>query len=134
VCECDAEWMGPDCNSQHVMLSSGQVVNGIINQTNEWRYYHFKSNATTFIVSLKEEGFESTMIGMLYLLVAERYEPNLRSYDYMDVDLNRGFHTLTIILDNRPGEQIDWIIGVYGSVYLNNPLNFKLLVWQPPPL
>jgi len=131
VCVCDVQWSGPDCNAQHVMLTSGQVVNDVLNHTNGWRYYHFVSTTTTFIVSLKEEGIESNTVGLLYLLVAEAYEPNLRSYDYIDIDLNNGFHTITIKLDNRPGEQIDWIIGVYGSAFVSYPVPFKIIAWQP---
>jgi len=137
VCVCDDAWSGPDCNAQHVMIQSGIVVNGVLNQTNDWRYYHFKSlNATTFIISLKEEGFESTTVGALYLLVTEGFEePTLRRYDYMDIDLNKGFHTLTITLDNRPDiQQLDWTIGVYASVFVTYPVPYKLLAWQPPPL
>jgi len=84
-----------------------------------------------FFVTLKEEGLESATVGVLYLLVAEAYEPTLRNFDFIDIDFTKGFHTLTIPLDNRVGE-IDWIIGVYATVFVSKRLDFKLIVWEPP--
>lgn len=132
ICECNPSWSGPACDTQPNVLVSGIPVSGVVNSSGEWHYYRFNSTASTAVVSLKEENTLSPMTGFLYLLIAEAYEPTLREYTYIDVDLNKGFHTIQMVLDNRVDKPISWVVGVYGSPYVVNPVNFKLVMWQPP--
>jgi len=131
ICQCHTGWAGPDCNSQHTIITSGQLVRGYINSTNSWQYYHFVSSTTTVVISLIEEDVQTSEFGELFLFAVEDAEPTLRRYDYMDNNLNRDFHTITIILDHRVGETINWMIGVYGTAFVVNPVPFKLVVWEP---
>jgi len=132
VCQCKQGWFGTSCNTLGSILESGVPVSSNISSENEWQYFYMNSTSTTVFVTMKELGPESDYIGVLYLYISEDNTPTLRNFDYYDIDLNKGFHSIEINLDDRPNETISWIIGVYGSPYLTGPVGFKLVYWEPP--
>jgi len=130
ICVCYLGWSGPACDAQLQYLRSGVVIKSTVNETNDWSYFHYVSTTSTVVVSMEELGPLSSEAGFLYLIISEKEEPTLRRYDYLDADTNRGFHSIVMMLDDRIGP-VDWIIGVYGSPYLINPVSFKLIAWEP---
>jgi len=133
ICVCDAGWFGSSCGQQGDSLQSGVKYTSQIYNANDWKYYYFRATTTnTLIVSLKETGLQSANSGLLYLFIREDTAPTLREYDYTDVDFNKGFHSITIPLEDRT-ESSDWIIGVYGSASVVNGqgVPFEIVAWQP---
>eukprot|EP01125_Pyxidicula_operculata_P005385 TRINITY_DN191_c7_g1_i1.p1 TRINITY_DN191_c7_g1~~TRINITY_DN191_c7_g1_i1.p1 ORF type:complete len:584 (-),score=76.02 TRINITY_DN191_c7_g1_i1:920-2671(-) len=128
TCVCKPGWAGHSCNETLTELKSNKIVSNSL-ASGKWHYYLFNSSKSTVVVSLKE--FTEQSVGFLYLLIKEDETPSLTDYDYMDLDMNRGFHTTVMSIDNREGEYIDWIIGVYGSPYVNQPVNYQLVAWEP---
>jgi len=82
------------------------------------------------VISLREtweNPSTGTNVGLINLLVAESVTPTLRQYDYADFSQNKGFHTVTMVLDSRKGETITWIVGVFGSGFVVNKSSYKLV-------
>jgi len=127
-CLCKAGWSGEACNQQFSVLQSGVEVKDNVT-TNEWRYYNFVSTASTVVVALNEL-VPNPNNGFLYLLVSESVTPTLWQYDYGAVALSKSFRSITMFLDHRPGETINWIVGVYGTGYIVNPVSYHLVAWD----
>jgi len=128
LCFCDPQWSGAACDQPTTtLLSTVQVMNNIT--ANQWHYYNFASNQPTLLIALHEDN-ESPYVGFLYLLISEDSTPNLLVYDHGDTSLTKPNHLVNLFLDDRPGETINWVIAVYGTGFIINPVSYHLVVWQ----
>jgi len=124
ICLCSTGWAGSNCNKSATSLVTGARQNSEITGSGEWNYWHFTSSKDFVVISLKELGARSSNSGFLYLYVKEGSQPTLENFDYVDIDTTKGFHTITIITTNTTNN--DWVIGVFGSPFVNGPLPYAV--------
>jgi len=125
LCLCKDSWFGDACDSQYPNLPSTVLTTKNIT-SNEWHYFNFVSTSTTVVIALNEL-VPNPNSGYLYLFVSEAYQPTIWQFDYADFALSKSFHSVIITLDNRPQETISWVIGVYGTGYIINPVSYHLV-------
>eukprot|EP01125_Pyxidicula_operculata_P022912 TRINITY_DN9679_c0_g1_i1.p1 TRINITY_DN9679_c0_g1~~TRINITY_DN9679_c0_g1_i1.p1 ORF type:complete len:585 (-),score=94.10 TRINITY_DN9679_c0_g1_i1:120-1874(-) len=132
TCICATGWAGVACDESETVLKPGVPVSGLMNvSATRWHYYNFNSTSHTVVISLKEKGPRSNNTGLLFLYANEDEAPTLTDYEEVDRDLNKGFHSIILNLDRRTDESIDWVIGVFGSPYVMEPIPYELVVWEP---
>jgi len=130
ICICDPLWSGSACDKQPDNLQSAVPVMASIG-SNKWHYYNFASNQSTVVFVLHEDNPNpNPNVGFLYLLISEETTPDLWRYDHGDTSLTKPLHLVNLFLDDRPGEIINWVIGVYGTGFVINPVSYQLVVWQ----
>jgi len=128
LCLCKDSWFGAACDAQYPILQSTVPMTRNIS-SNEWHYFNFVSTSTTVVIAFNENN-PNPNAGYIYLFVAEGYTPSLSVFDYVDYVLTKSFHSVTINLDNRPQETINWVIGVYGTGWVINPVTYHIVAWN----
>jgi len=126
-------WGGQKCDKSTQALVNGQRQNNQIIAAGEWQYWRYTTTGKDLVViSLKELGPRSESSGFLYVYVKEASQPTLISYDYVDIDTNKGFHTITIRdggvsrVEHRT-TPVEWVIGVFGSPFVNGPMPYSVV-------
>lgn len=133
ICLCDSGWAGEDCSQSTKHLTNGNRENSQIVGSGMWEYWNFTTTGhDTLVVSLKELGPASDSVGLLYLYVKEGSQPTMLSFTKVDIDINKGFHTLFFDLSGRSGEHIDWVIGVYGNPFITTNVPYSIVAWESP--
>lgn len=128
ICQCDDPWIGAACDFQPTTLRSTEHVTHTIS-ANQWVYYNFISNQSTVVFALREEN-PNPFLGFVYLLISEGTTPDLWLYDHGDTSSSKPMHLINLYLDDRPGETINWVIGVYGTSFIIEPVTYHFVVWQ----
>jgi hypothetical protein len=128
LCICNQNWAGAACDQPSLTLQSTIPVSTNISM-NQWHYYNFVSTSPTVVLALREDT-QNPLVGFLYVLVSEEVTPNLAQYDHGDFSLTKHMHLVNIFLDDRQGETINWMVSVYGTGFLVNPISYQLVVWD----
>jgi len=133
ICLCSTGFVGPRCDKVATQLASGTRANNLITASGDWNYWKFSSSKDLVVVTLKELGPASALNGLLYLYIKEGSQPTLENFDFIDIDVNKGLHSITITPSNTTTTvSNDWVIGVFGSPFLNAPLPYAIAAWETP--
>ena len=128
-CICDAGWVGDQCDSQYLTLTSAvPMINKAVGN-GEWQYYKISgSESSALSLTLKE----TNTTGYVWVFLSHGIFPSLTSYDYSDKNGQKSTHQISYY--TKSPQSGDLYVGVYGSPFIPTTTkglkaSYNLVVW-----